>query len=386
MTKRSAVELEIDYIDANMPIYFRFGLLQQFSEQEVRSAASKLVIKHPFLRSIISDNCFVEMPTINESYIQHVGPIKNNETMFSYDLNPKNNLLKILFWREHDKTHFLMILHHAIADVASSLNVIDDFTKYLYFPNSSVNKLPMPQSIEEYFTWKPSLQESAEYAQKLNQYLLGNPRVAPILDRSDTGYEEQTARMKFFQVSSRYFQKLLSTAKKKQLSVNALLTAHFIQALSLKGTVCIGAAVDLRKRLNNKIPCEALITAPVGAFIFLNIDQSSDVYAIAKDYQKQLLDHMNSPKLLLQHYAILRGQLDPLEFNVSFFLSNAGKTTYSKEVEGKIIYTSFAAKAMLNCPYIACISHQKSMNLSITYPDPWVSLTLIDQLVSCLNK
>ncbi|PIS01628.1 MAG: hypothetical protein COT84_01400 [Chlamydiae bacterium CG10_big_fil_rev_8_21_14_0_10_35_9] len=386
MTKRSAVELEIDYIDANMPIYFRFGLLQQFSKQEIQSAALKLVIKHPFLRSIISDKCFVEMPTINESCIQHVGPIKNNETMFSYDLNPKNNLLKILFWHEHDKTHFLMILHHAIADVASSLNVIDDFVKYLYFPNTSVNKLSMPKSIEDYFTWKPTLHESAEYAQKLNQYLSGNPRTAPMLDCSDTGYEEQTARMKFFQVSSLHFQRLQSVAKEKQLSINALLTAYFIQALSLKGTVCIGAAVDLRKRLKNKIPCDVLITAPVGAFIFLNIDQSSDVYTIAKDYQQQLLDHMNSPNLLLQHYAILRGQLDPLEFNVSFFLSNAGKTAYSKETEDKVAYTSFAAEAVLNCPYIACISHQKMINLSITYPDPWMTSSLIDQLISPLCK
>ena len=384
--KRDIVELERDYFDANILIYVRFGLKKRVSFESIQSALSKLLIKHPLLRSTISDLAFLEKSHVDVAlYLEKIASIGDDESLFAYTLDPLESLFKVIFSEESEKgTHFLFIVHHTIADAVSALSLVNDFVIWLFFPAIPAESLPLPLSIEEFYDHKPSHQESAEYASRLQEHVLAYDHIRSPTHHSEAPYERLIARMKSFHLQEKNVCALINSAKEEKISVNALITALFIKSLDIDGLICIGAAVDLRKRVKRDIP-ESLITAPVGAFIFLEVGAADHYTDLARRYQKKLLTHIASPELLLQHYAMIRGQLNPMELKASFFLSNAGQTSFSSEIKDKISYIYFSAKVIMNRPYITCLTHQKKMSLTATFPEPWISPSLVDHMVQSLK-
>lgn len=380
--QRRIAELEKDYVDANMAIYARFCVKDKFSSEIIEKALSNLLEKHPLLRSIVSNNSFIERSPFDVSdYLLEKSIILDNETLFSYILDPAKELFKVYFCKKENKTDFLFILHHSIADGKSSLMAINDFVKWLYFPNFPISRLSMPPSAEFFFDL-PSQEDVAQYASELKKLLASHPPVSFSLDKPQVSYDQLSAAINFFVFPKQKVLSLLRFAKKLRVTLNSLITAMFIKSLNLEGVICVGAAVNLRKRLKVKIS-EGLITAPVGAFIFLDIKSSDGVEKIAKSYQEKLLSHINSPKLLLQHYAILRKMLNPMDFKPLFFLSNVGQASFLSDISNKILNVSLSAKVLTNFPFITCVTHQK-MSLTITFPQPWISVSLIKSMINSI--
>lgn len=366
---RNITEIEKDYVDANMAIYIRFSVNKVLSYDVIVKAVARLLSKHPFLRSVIHHSEIRDQPHVKpEKYIERVEFIPNDERLFSFDL--KEQLFKIIFC----KRDFILIIHHAIADVAASLQVINDFLL-----DSPVVPLPTPLSIEEYIV-KPTIAATQEYSEAFQKFLNAHKRAAPPLNHPELPYDQVVARLKTYEIGEDELKRLIQSAKKNEVSVHSLMTALAIKSIDVNGLICIATAIDLRKRMKQPIP-EGLYSAPVGAFLFIEVEQSDSVVQIAKSYQNKLSQHINSADLLLHHYAILRGQLNPLEFNTSFFLSNAGQASFSPDVADKITDLSFSAKALLNCPFLACLTHQGKMAITVAYPDPWITLPCVEKMV-----
>jgi hypothetical protein len=176
---------------------------------------------------------------------------------------------------------------------------------------------------------------------------------------------------------------IVDFAKRKSLSVNAVLTALLILSLKVQGNVCIGSSVDLRKRMKKALQ-RVLLTAPVEAFLLIEVKPEDTLESVARSYQQKLIEHVNSKDLLLQHYSILRRKLNPMDFGLLFYLSNVGRANFSENSSDKILHLSFHAPAVINCPFIACVTHQGQMCLSLNYTDPWIAPSLVDQMMSSL--
>lgn len=81
--KRAVVDLEKDYVDANMPIYFKFGIDKSFSNDQIQEATFKLVFRHPFLCSVISQDVFIA--SSNLLNIEEISPL----SWVIFTFNPK---------------------------------------------------------------------------------------------------------------------------------------------------------------------------------------------------------------------------------------------------------------------------------------------------------
>ena len=374
---RNITEIEKDYVDPGLSIYTRFELDRAFTYEAVADAVAALWKKHPILRSIIQNYIILDQSFFEkELYVEKVSSIPEDEKLFDATLRADKQLFKVTFTVRDHKTYFNVLTHHVVIDAVASIQVINELVKQLYFPTNQLKPLPMPESIEAYFDI-PSPLATQDYAANLQKFLREHPIVAPPLNHPEVPIEQVVARMRSFEIEAT---PLIQSAKKQGVSVNSLMTALSIQALHLQGWVCIGTAVDLRRRSKTAIP-EGLMNAPVGAFVFMEVQPDSSVESLAKLYQEKLLSLINSPDLLQQHYAITRGQLNFFDFKASFFLSNGGIAPLSPEVQDKITHLSFNTRALFNSPYLACLTHQGKMEITTTYPDPWIAPSTIDKLV-----
>lgn len=381
---REVSEIEQAYIRANMSIYMRFAIQGDFSKQDVKRAMIKLAVKHPFLRAVIEGSAFVEKEQFNPDFhLEQVSLIEENEIVFRRKLDFSEKLFHMIFHLEEGKVQFLLIVHHVIADGASAIFLADDYARFLLDVSYEEMSFPVPEPIEDFLDFIPSEKEITEYANTFLKKLESHrPKSVPLL-HPDTPLALLKNKNTILCIESKRLMQIVDFAKRKSLSVNAVLTALLILSLKVQGNVCIGSSVDLRKRMKKALQ-RVLLTAPVEAFLLIEVKVDDTLESVARSYQQKLIEHVSSKDLFLQHYSILRRKLNPMDFGLLFYLSNVGKANFSESISDKILHLSFHAPAVINCPFIACVTHQGQMCLSLNYTDPWIAPSLVDQMMSSL--
>ncbi len=383
---REVSEIEQAYIRTNMSIYMRFGIQGDFSVQDVKHAMIKLVAKHTFLRAVIEDSVFVEKEQFDlDFHLEQVSLIEENEIVFRRKLDFSEKLFHMIFHLEKGKVQFLLIVHHAIADGASAIFLADDYARFLLDVSYEEARFSVPVPIEDFLDIIPSEKEIAEYSNTFLKKLEDHrPKSVPLL-HPDAPVDLLMNKNTILCIESERLMQIVDFAKERKLSVNAVLTALLILSLKVQGNICIGSSLDLRKRIK-KVPQRVLFTAPVEAFLLIEVNQEDTLESIARSYQQKLVEHFSSKDLLLQHYSILLRKLNPMDFGLLFYLSNVGKANFSESVSDKILHLSFHAPAVINCPFIACVTHKEQMCLSLNYTDPWIASSLVDQMMSSLSS
>jgi NRPS condensation-like uncharacterized protein len=374
--KRKITEIEKDYITRNMPLYIRFGVCECFQINKIINSLKEVIKKYPSLRSVIKDNYIIAQKDYDVD-ITECEKIQDDQRIFKYKLDPKKNLVKLLFSKEKSGTHFLMIIHHAICDAVSASLVIEDFVQGLFLPKKLEKNETIPKSIEDFFEYLPTKEQTGKYAKSFKENLAKINKY-PIEASEDC----KSLKMKIFQVEKKQLEKILKFAKEKDVTVNSLISAMLIKALKLEGVYFVGTTVDLKRRMKN-VPLDHFINAPVVAYIYLDLKKDASIEDIAKKYQVKLYELIDSDDFLCQHYSQRRGQLRIFDYDTGFFMSNIGKTHFSKNIEEKISYLYFSLEVCANFPMVFCATHLDKMIFSFSFQEKFSSS--IDEMMSAFQ-
>ncbi len=381
---RAVSEIELDYIKDSMSVFVMFSISKKVSKDLLTQAINKLIKTYPILKAKVINENFVYQNELNsQEYLTKLkNPLRVSE-LFNLELDPLSQLFRLYYSELEQNTWFCLIVHHSISDAKSACVLVEKLLFFLLNPLVEAEvKKPSPP-IDLFLPYIPSFDETKAYADRFNKMLRtlnfdkkkSNARI-----RSD---DKQRANVKIYEINQKSFNHLKALAKKHNVTINSLLIAAMFKGLNPRGVVSCGMAIDLKKHLG--ILESEVVNAPVGAFFFLDLKGNEKWFEIAANLQKMLKRHLESKDLLLQQFAMLREQIDPLECNLSFFLSNLGKTTFNPQIADSIEEISFSAQVVMNRPYIACMTHQDMMRLSVTYSDPWYSEKMVDELIHSIT-
>lgn len=377
--------LEKDYLDANMAIYLHWQTQHSLPQKTIFDGFTKLLEQYPILQmAIVNDELVKQSERHIHQYCQYLEGIPTNASLFDISLNPARQLCQLLISECDKQIEFCFIVHHAIADAMAALKLLEAFQKILENEMPEKTIAPISAGIEHFYQI-PTIEETAEYAQSFRAYVKQHPGQYHPLQSISTPYGACSAQFKTKYYDALTHQALKTQAKAANVSFNAYLNALLLKHTQLVGTVYIGTAVDLRSRIPHQLPQNDICSAPVGAFFDIHIEKDDLIATIAQKYTQALQSFIQSPALLLQHYAVLREQINVFDLHCAFFFSNAGETRFNSAISPLIKSPFFAAKAMMNCPYFTCLRHQGNMMVTATYPSPWIAKTSIDDYFSAMN-
>jgi|GEM_PF-2663407 len=388
---RQASPLERAYIDGNVAIYFYFTLDDHFKQKAFEHAVAIVLRRHPFLRSALNDDVFIEKDVISPTdHITQIVELPTNGEQFSYALDSSSLFHLYVAPQEDLSTDCLLVLHHAIADVTSGIALIEDLVRGLVSPEIPQTSLPVHTSIETFFPYCPTQPEIESYASSFhNSRAYPATCVLPVTEPA-VPFEQTSLIEKEVVLRKDLFDRLKTAAKKNKVSRHALLTSILLHAIPdhiERTSVCVGTVVDMKRRLLEGRSCRDLFSGPLISTSFIDLNGQDPAWTTAEKYAGALAAKIESPDIYRENYGIISEKVNLFLLGVSFFISDAGTIRFSNAaVQELVTHLSFSSPLRLNCPYIMTTTYGNTVTLRIGHPTPWISEKTIDQYINRISE
>ena len=265
----------------NINVCFRIIIEGRIEQKRFDAAMADVSKRHPLL------NCSIEIdnnrnawfiPNAGHFEIEYYNHVempdwliwyrKIDETPFDFSLGP---LVKICVITHDSQSEIIILGHHVIADGIGFLNLSKDVLLALDNKLETTPQLP-PDNIK--FRKCSKLGFIAKiYAKKLNKEWRKN-RMHFTDDDYNNFFQDYrnkySPRMYFYSISENEMEKLLEKCKNNILTVNELLTSAFAAALSNKGELRIGVALNTRNEIKAK-PFDCMCNYISGISVKVNL-------------------------------------------------------------------------------------------------------------------
>ena len=330
-----------------------------FDAEGIKEAFKDLAEHHPFLRSVIwcdeKDNSYyydltagskIELAVNEEPLTGLDDPalLKTYQRLIGYEWDVrKSGMLKVIARRAEDKTIFLMVFHHLLADGRGALDLAEELADF-YAENkrrpsaeekliSSVEDMPKNSGLP-FFSKKLVDKANKDWAME-HQTPLTYQRY---IEFADKYVKQDVVKFSMTRASAEDLAKLDNESKSLNVSVNDLLMARMYHN---DKTDKIIIAKDLRDSLPfyNKGALGNYSTA----FSITIKDPSKEVGVIAKEVHKKVKKTVATPKdlyLILQCYAALT----PEVLDAAFMAAKGQFVSKSAEFIGKQFFGFEEAK------------------------------------------
>jgi NRPS condensation-like uncharacterized protein len=392
MTKlRNLSLIEKDYYDANLPILIPVEIDELLDAKKIESAIEKLQVMHPFLR------CSIEVeegnPYLAEKSENKV-PVVVNETedittakdkFIEQHLNQVIDYSSILFklsiLQDKNTSLILFIIHHAICDAVSGIELVKSFFEFYRDPSLAVRKLNAHPPIDEFIP-NFSLVDKAAFIERYRQNL---EKYKPVnIEPNKSSDENLVVKRYNFTINA---EAIMSYAKSNQVSVHGLLGSLFARSLkdiAAKDKTSVGilmqSAIDLRKRANPPIDSKHLISAPIGPqSTFITLNENDDISAAASDITNYIKMDIARNGHFDEMLASVYSNFDYKQNKIGFFLSNSG---VCPELDDVIKDISFLSPVYYESFFITVVTHNNQMSFNIVYRTPWFTEEIVERLLA----
>lgn len=321
-----------------------------FDMEKINKTVHDLSAAHPFLQAILgqdetgyyyknTDTIKVQILYVNEEVSGGDDPIiireYNNLTKKEWDLR-REGMLKIVALRNGDKTVFLFVFHHLLADGRGALGLTEEFAacyKSDIIPHyvkeqliSSKNDMPRNSVLP--FVSKLLVKRANKQWKKENHTLSYDEYIDIANKYLDLDEIDRNIKIEMPDA----YKEMVEACHKHRVSVNDYLMA---QMYVNDKTDKIVIAYDLR----GKISCYQ--TGALGnystAFSVVCKNKSDDIWEIAKEVHELINKRVSKPRdlyLVLQCYADLDGEL----LDASFVASRCGYHSKAAEFIGTMFF------------------------------------------------
>lgn len=321
-----------------------------FDMEKINKTVHDLSVAHPFLQAILgqdetgyyyknTDTIKVQILYVNEEVSGVDDPIiireYNNLTKKEWDLR-REGMLKVVALRNGDKTVFLFVFHHLLADGRGALGLTEEFAacyKSDIIPHYVKEKLissknDMPRNSVLPFVSKLLVKRANKQWKKENHTLSYDEYIDIANKHLDLDEIDRNIKIEMPDA----YKEMVEACHKHRVSVNDYLMA---QMYVNDKTDKIVIAYDLRE----KISCYQ--TGALGnystAFSVVYKNKSDDIWEIAKEVHELINKRVSKPRdlyLVLQCYADLDGEL----LDASFVASRCGYHSKAAEFIGTMFF------------------------------------------------
>jgi NRPS condensation-like uncharacterized protein len=357
--------------------------------KKIESAIEKLQVMHPFLR------CAIEVAD-GEPYLAEKElsiPIVVTETEDIATAKPKfieqhlneavdysSSLYKLSILKAKSTSLILFIIHHAICDAVSGMELVKSFFEFYRDPSLAVTKLNAHPPIDEFIPDFSQVDKAAiieRYRQNLEKYNPVN------IEPNKSSDENMVVKHHHFTVNA---EAIMSYAKTNQVSVHGLLGSLFARSLkdiAAKDETSVGilmqSAIDLRKRANPPIDSKHLISAPIGPqSTFFTLNEDDDIAIAANDITNYIKMDIARNGHFDEMLASVYSNFDYKQNKIGFFLSNSG---VCPELDKAIKDISFLSPVYYESFFITVVTHNNQMHFNIVYRTPWFTEEIVEKLV-----
>ena len=347
------------------------GVAAVFDARLIKEAFDKLAGNHPFLNAVlgydekgnsyyydvtgsskvdlvISDDCLTgfEDPKLLTEYKRLTG--------YDWDIRTEG-MLKAVAWNMNDKTAFLFVFHHLLADGRGALDLAKELAEIYAEGNdgslaeekliSSADDMPADSKMP-FISRMLVDKANRDWEKERNKPL----SFQEYHEFADSFVKDDQVKITLKKTSSEELGKLVSECREYSVTVNDLLMAKMYKD---EKTDKIIIAKDLRDSLPfyNKGSLGNYSTA----FSIVMKKQTEDIWKLAQEVHKKLQKTIASPKdlyLVLQCYA----RLKPEVLDAAFMAAKGKNASKSAEFIGKMFFGFEDAKgySITNLGRIEC--------------------------------
>jgi NRPS condensation-like uncharacterized protein len=285
----------------------------------------------------------------------------------------------------------LLTLHHAIFDGKSIEKILNHLQ-----PSFSVNTNHIHNifsSIENHIPHKK---------QPLQNH--PNNEIEAILKKWQVHHpckiSAQKSKCKIFEINTLNVDSLKSYCRLNNITINQLINALVLKALSLSFKHNDEAVIHTPVDLTEDIDCN-IYKEEIGCFItviqsIIKEFQQKDIVAIAKDYAKVFKENLkNAPSYNQFDYEITKQGLiskfgrETKYFNGGFAVSNIGEIHFSNPKIEKLIkevYFSTSLAGGLGIFVLSVLTLKKELKLSLSYTSPLLDEKFIDSFIYSFHQ
>ena len=392
------------YLKENVYILMESRTSQRVSIKDAQKACEILCTEHPFLRASIEkdENNFYIKPNATPSFVMEESFGCPEEFVRHLMNQPASNTL-CQFHLVHGeyKDSFITYFHHALADGVSNQKVHQRFFQLLEkisnheeikpstpypLPRSLLNRLS--HNLTNQYIKHKLTEFDIKYHQGHIEYLSSNEQSS----KSPKEISRKTLRL-----PQNITLKLQNLSKALQVSMNALLCAFLLKAVSkhISRQAPYYLAHDIpfdARKLLNPVAHENELACYVGViFSKVLLAQDSSISQIAKQIyintKKALEPQSAKESLLLINERIESGNFLEPSGKIFLYTSNLGKVNFdhskaARNLKPKYIIDEFYFHAACHAPFITTFnSINNQMNLSFVFTKPLVSESFIETLI-----
>lgn len=308
---------------------------------------------HPFLNAVLGhdekDNCYyydvtdsskTELSLSGDSLSGLTDPklLTEYERLTGYDWDiRKEGLLKVTAWRSEDKTVFLFVFHHLLADGRGALHLAHELSE-IYAEEKPGSKAPekLISSAEDLPKDSKMPFVSKMFVDKANRDWI-KEGVEPLSyqkyhEFADVFVKNDKVKISLKRTSSDELAETIAECREHGVTLNDLLMAGMFRD---DKTDKIIIAKDLRDRL--PFYTKGSLGNYSTAFSIVLKKQSDDLWALASEVHRKVQKIISSPKdlyLVLQCYANLK----PEVLDAAFIAAKGGFKSKSAEFIGKMFF------------------------------------------------